>query len=247
MEQGSSQPEHRTLVVIPTYNEAENVRPLAEGLLGLDARVDVLVVDDNSPDGTGDVGDAIAAENPRFQILHRTQNRGYAPSSKEGLRWGLERGYDILCTMDADLSHDPAVLPSLLARLDAGADLAIGSRYVDGGGLKVDWGPLRLAVSKVGSSYARMMIGTPVHDCTSGYRAYRASMLSGVDFADLHSDGYAFLIELLAAFARLGARVEESPIVYIDRQRGASKISKRIIFEALLETTGLGIRRALGR
>lgn len=247
MEQGSSQPEHRVLVVIPTYNETENVRPLAEGLLGLDALVDVLVVDDDSPDGTGDVGDAIAAENPRFQILHRTENRGYAPSSKDGLRWGLERGYEIICTMDADLSHDPAVLPGMLAKLETGADLVIGSRYVDGGGLRVDWGPVRQAVSKVGSSYARLMIGTPVHDCTSGYRAYRADTLRKVDFADLHSDGYAFLIELLAAFAREGARVDEYPIIYIDRQRGASKISKRIIFEALLETTGLGIRRALGR
>lgn len=247
MEQGSQEPTARILMVVPTYNEADNVRPLADGLLGLDQVVDVLVVDDNSPDGTGNVGDAIAAENPRFHVLHRTKDRGYAPSSKAGLAWGLEHGYDFICTMDADLSHDPAALPGMLARLDDGADLVIGSRYIDGGGLKVDWGPVRKAVSKVGSSYARLMIGTPVHDCTSGYRAYRANVLRGVDFTALHSEGYAFLIEMLSAFAQAAARVEEYPITYIDRQRGASKISKVIIFEALAETTGLGIRRLFGR
>lgn len=242
-----SQSDSMIVVVVPTYNEVENLRPLTEQLLALPVGVDVLCVDDASPDGTGQLADEIATAESRFHVVHRTHDRGYAASSREGLGWALERGYNFICTMDGDLSHDPAVLPGMLARGDAGADLVIGSRYVAGGGLEVDWNPIRRAVSEMGSAYARLMIGTPVRDCTSGYRCYRASALSRVDSAEVRSEGYSFLIEMLAALAQTGARVEEFPITYVDRLRGESKISKSIIFEALLETTRLGLRRMVGR
>jgi len=235
----------RVLVVVPTYNESENLTGLAERLLALDPPVDVLVVDDASPDGTGDLADRIAADEPRFRVLHRSGPRGYAAASREGLRRALDDGYELACTMDADLSHDPEVVPRLTAAVVAGADLAIGSRYVEGGELLVDWGPLRRAVSVSGSRYARAMTGAGARDCTSGFRCYRSSSLAAVPFEDMRSDGYSFLIEVLAALARAGARVTEVPIKYVDRRAGASKISRRIVFEALFVTTRLGIERLL--
>lgn len=236
----------RALVIVPTYNEAENLPTLAERLLGLDLTLDVLVVDDGSPDGTGAIGDDIAAREPRFRVLHRTGPRGYAAASRDGLRRALAGGYDLVCTMDADLSHDPADLPRLIAAAEE-ADLAIGSRYVEGGELVVDWGPVRRAVSLSGSRYARLMTGAKVSDCTSGFRCYRASALAAVPFESMRSDGYSFLIEVLAGLSRAGSRITEVPIRYVDRRAGSSKISRRIIIEALGITTGLGIRRLFGR
>ena len=236
-----------TIVVVPTYNEAENVPILAERLLALDPPVDVLIVDDASPDGTGALADEIAAREPRFRVLHRTGPRGYAAASREGLRKALEAGYSTICTMDADLSHDPAVVPHLVATVAGSADLAIGSRYVPGGEIVVDWGPVRRAVSRSGSAYARAMTGAKVGDCTSGFRCYRADTLAKVPLEELRSDGYSFLIEMLAALKRADARIVEVPIRYVDRRAGSSKISRRIIIEAFGVTTGLGIRRLLGR
>jgi dolichol-phosphate mannosyltransferase len=237
----------RVIVVVPTYNEADNVRPLADAVLGTLPGIELLIVDDDSPDGTGAIGDEIAAAEPRFRIIHRTQNRGYAPSSREGLAWCRDNGYDFVITMDGDLSHDPARIPALLERAVAGADLVVGSRYTEGGAVEADWGPIRRAVSEMGSRYARAMIGTKVRDCTSGYRCYSAAALESLRLEELRSEGYAFLIEVLAQLSRSGAVIEEVPITYIDRQHGASKISKSIVLEALLETTGLGIRRIAGR
>lgn len=239
--------EHRVAIVVPTYNEAENVRPLVERALAADPRLDLLLVDDASPDGTGDIADEIAALEPRVHVIHREGPRGYARSCREGLRWALDSGYRTVGTMDCDLSHDPERIPAMLDRLVAGAGLAIGSRYVDGGGLEVDWGPVRRAVSRMGSAYARRMIGTVVRDCTSGFRMYSAEALGRVQFELLHSEGYAFLIEVLAELTAAGVSIDEVPITYIDRRAGASKISRRIVFEALVETTGLGLRRMVGR
>jgi dolichol-phosphate mannosyltransferase len=236
----------RVAVVVPTYNEVENLPRLADALLGLEAQVEVVCVDDNSPDGTGTAADGIAAGQPRFHIIHRTGPRGYSISSKEGTQWCLARGFDVVCTMDADLSHDPQVLPSLLAAVEGGADLAIGSRYTAGGRIEVDWGPVRRAVSKTGSAYARMMVGTAAHDCTSGYRCYRASMLRKVPFSEIRSEGYSYLIELLAMLRDQGAVVVEVPITYVDRRHGSSKISRSIIFEALWRTTLVGVARLTG-
>jgi len=243
----SAQSGARVIVVVPTYNEADNVRKLADRVLAAFPGIELLIVDDNSPDGTGDLADEIAAQEPRFRVMHRTKNRGYAPSSREGLTWCRERGYDFAVTMDGDLSHDPARIPALVECARTGAALVVGSRYIPGGAVEADWGPIRRAVSEMGSRYARAMIGTQVRDCTSGYRCYSAEALRTLRFDELHSDGYAFLIEVLAQLAGAGMEVTEVPITYIDRQHGASKISRSIILEALAETTGIGLRRLLRR
>ena len=236
----------RVIVVVPTYNEADNVRELTSRVLTALPGIELMIVDDDSPDGTGRICDEIAAAEPRFHIMHRTQNRGYAPSSREGLTWCRDEGYDFVLTMDGDLSHDPARIPALMQRAHAGADMVVGSRYVEGGSVEAEWGPARRAVSQLGSRYARAMIGAPVNDCTSGYRCYSSKALAALRFETLRSDGYAFLIEVLAQLVASGLTIAEVPIVYIDRQHGASKISRRIVLEALLETTGLGLRRILG-
>jgi dolichol-phosphate mannosyltransferase len=233
----------RSAIIIPTFNEAQNLPRLIERVLAIDLPIDVVVVDDASPDGTGDIADTIAARDERVHVIHRVGPRGYASASKEGLRWCLNRDYEIIGTMDADLSHDPDSLPALFAAVELGADLAIGSRYVAGGELLVDWSLGRKATSQVGSRYARMMIGTSVRDCTSGFRAYRACTLDDMDFESIDAGGYCFLIELLAKFAERNAVIVEIPITYIDRCAGASKISRNIILEALVRTTGLGVRR----
>lgn len=237
----------RPVFLTPTYNEAQNLRPLADKLLSLEPQIDVLCVDDASPDGTGDIADDIAASNPRFHVIHRTGPRGYAAASREGLAWCLEQGYEVVGTLDADLSHDPATVPTLVSAIEAGNDLAIGSRYIPGGKLVVEWGLFRRAVSRAGSAYAHLAAGTSVHDCTSGFRCYKASTLERSGFAELTSDGYCFLIELLASLVDRGAKVREVPITYVDRRAGASKISKAIIAEAFWRTTLLGLSRAVGR
>jgi dolichol-phosphate mannosyltransferase len=236
----------RCAVAVPTYNEAENIRTLASRLLALVPELDVVIVDDASPDGTGDIADEIAAAEPRFHVIHRTGQRGYSIASKEGMAYCIANGFEIVATMDADLSHDPDSLVEMREQIERGADLAIGSRYCEGGKSVVDWGPMRRAVSSVGSRYARIMIGTSVHDCTSGFRCYRAATLARIPFAEIRSEGYSFLIELLATLRDIDARVVEVPITYVDRQHGHSKISRSIVFEALRRTTALGLARMTG-
>lgn len=236
----------RITVVVPTYNEAGNVAVLVERLLELEPAVEVLIVDDHSPDGTGDIAAGMAEREPRLRVIDRDGPRGYARASVEGLTQALGLGSDLICTMDADLSHDPARLPALIERAEQGADVVIGSRYVDGGELVVDWGPVRRAVSKTGSAYARLMLGASVRDCTSGFRCYRRAALERVPLQELRSDGYCFLIELLALLLDGGAEVAEVPIAYVDRRHGTSKISRSIVLEALWRTTVLGLRR-IGR
>jgi dolichol-phosphate mannosyltransferase len=236
----------RAIFLTPTYNEAENLPELAARLLALEPAVDVLCVDDASPDGTGRIADGIAASEPRFHVLHRAGSRGYARASRDGLSWCLAHDYDIIGTLDADLSHDPAVVPRLLEAVADGADLAIGSRYVPGGELVVDWGRFREAVSKAGNVWARAMISTRTRDCTSGFRCYRAETLARLPFASLTSDGYCFLMEVLAEMVDAGGCVVEEPIRFVDRRAGSSKISKAIIAEALWRTTQLGASRVFG-
>jgi dolichol-phosphate mannosyltransferase len=237
----------RTAVVIPTYNEAQNVSALIGQIRAAHPALDILIVDDSSPDGTGALVDAIAAADPSVRIIHRDGPRGYGHASREGLAWCIEHGYEAVASMDADHSHDPAALPELVAQVAAGADLVIGSRFVDGGRLVVGWGPLRRALSRSGSAYARLMLGTKVRDCTSGYRCYKASSLAAVPFDRIDSEGYCFLIELLAMMIRGGLTIAEVPITYTDRRAGSSKISRWIILEAFVRATGLGIRRVFGR
>jgi len=235
-----------TVFVVPTYQEAENLPILAAQLLDIEPQLHVVCVDDASPDGTGTIADELAASCDRFHVIHRTGPRGYSAACKEGLVWCLEQGFDLIGTMDSDLSHDPARIPALLAAVESGADLAIGSRYIDGGELVVDWGPVRRAVSQSGSAYGRRMVGTPTRDCTSGFRLYRASTLADVPFSAIRSEGYSFLIEMLALLTDVGASVVEVPIAYVDRRAGSSKISRAIIIEAFLLTTGIGFSRVFG-
>ena len=237
----------RVIVVVPTYNEAENIRALTERVLASVEGIELLIVDDNSPDGTGAIADEIAGAEPRFHVMHRLANRGYAPSSREALARCRDQGYDFVVTMDGDLSHDPARIPALLEKARSGYGLVIGSRYTEGGAVEAEWGPMRRAVSKSGSRYARAMIGTEVRDCTSGYRCYSADALKALRFEALRSDGYAFLIEVLEQLVKVAGSIAEVPITYIDREHGHSKISRGIVLEALVETTGIGVRRILRR
>jgi len=192
-----------TIVIIPTYNEAENVPPLIERLLSLEENVDVLIVDDNSPDGTGEVVDAIVAENPRVQVIHREAKLGLGTAYTAGFVSALNQGYDRIITMDADFSHNPRYIPALL-RLTDDHDLAIGSRYVPGGGVRL-WGAHRRLLSRGANFFARSMLGLHAHDCTAGFRCYRASVLEAVDPRSIQADGYSYLLEMLwRCLRRLG-------------------------------------------
>ena len=234
----------RALVVVPTYNEAVCLPRVVSRLMAAAAETDdeihVLVVDDNSPDGTGDIADALAAENERVDVLHRPRKGGLGPAYRAGFAWGLARNYDALCEMDADLSHDPADVPRLLSAL-RGADLVIGSRYVPGGGV-VDWPPHRMALSKGGNRYVQTMTGMPVHDATAGFRAFRRAVLETIDLASVKSDGYSFQLEMALRTWRSGFRIVEIPITFVERTEGASKISRAIVAEALWRVVQWGVQ-----
>ena len=225
----------RALVVVPTYNEAANLPRVTRRLLAAAADsnhdITLLIVDDNSPDGTGRIADGLAAQHDVIEVLHRPGKGGLGPAYRAGFAWGLERGFEALCEMDADLSHDPADLPRMLDTL-RGADLVIGSRYVPGGGV-VDWPWHRLALSKGGNRYVQFCTGLPVEDATSGFRAFRREVLEELDLITVRSDGYSFQLEMALRTWRLGFRVMEVPITFTERTEGASKISRSIVAEAL--------------
>ena len=220
----------RTIIIIPTYNEAENISPLIERILNLEDDVDVVVVDDNSPDGTGDVVDAIVAADPHIHIIHRQAKLGLGTAYTAGFQYALEQGYDRIITMDADFSHNPRYIPTLL-RLTDQHDLAIGSRYVPGGGVRL-WGVHRRLLSRGANLFARSILGLNAHDCTAGFRCYRASVLEKVDPHSIKADGYSYLLEMLWRVQKAGFSIVETPILFTDRRRGASKISQREIFNA---------------
>jgi dolichol-phosphate mannosyltransferase len=221
-----------TWVVLPTYNEIENLPQIAPAILAKLPESTLLVVDDSSPDGTGALADKMAAENPRVQVLHRAAKQGLGKAYVDGFRYALDAGAEVLVQMDADWSHDPSYLPGMIAALHNGADLAIGSRYVKGGGVR-NWGILRRLVSRGGSIFARLVLGLSAHDLTGGFKAWRRATLAALPWSSLHSGGYVFQIETTFRASRAGARVVELPIVFVDRRLGASKMSRRIIFEAL--------------
>lgn len=219
------------VVVVPTYNERPNIEAVALGVLGLGPRYRLLIVDDSSPDGTGDLADTLAAAHAnRLEVIHRPAKGGLGPAYIAGFRRALELTPDLVAQMDADLSHDPAALPKLIAAAQD-ADLVIGSRYVAGGGT-VGWPFWRRALSRMGGNYARAVLGTPVTDLTGGFKVWRRPMLEAIAFEQLRSDGYAFTIEATWRALRHGARVTEVPIVFTDRVAGASKLSRRIVVEA---------------
>jgi len=234
----------RVLVVLPTYQEADNIAIVLRRLRADGGGVDVLVVDDASPDGTAEKAERLAAELGHVEVLRRSGKLGLGSAYRLGFAWGLEHGYDVLMEMDADLSHDPAAVPSLVAAVAQGADAAIGSRYVPGGSIP-DWSWHRRLLSRWGNVYAARMLRLPVHDATSGFRAYRAPVLAAMDLDAVRADGYGFQIEMTMRADRAGARFHEVPISFTDRTVGTSKMSSRIIVEALALVTLWGVRDRL--
>jgi dolichol-phosphate mannosyltransferase len=233
-------------LILPTYNEAENVRAIVHAAGEVLARAApdgfrVLVVDDGSPDGTGQLADALAAEHDWVQVLHRAEKNGIGPAYIAGFHHALAQGAGFLMEMDSDFSHDPADLARLLAAARAGADLALGSRYVPGGGVR-DWGLLRRFISEGGSTYARIVLGLKVRDLTGGFKCFRREVLEAIELDQVRSQGYAFQVELTYRAVQAGFRVQEVPIVFRDRQHGQSKMSWRIAVEAMWLVPGLRFR-----
>ncbi len=223
---------NRALVCIPTYNERDNIEAIARAALAADPRIDILVIDDNSPDGTGGIADELAATEPRAQVLHRPSKQGLGRAYLDGFRWALQRSYPFILEMDADFSHDPKYLPRFLDRAEAGVDLVLGSRYVPGGGT-VNWGLGRKLVSRSGSLYARTVLGLRQRDLTGRFKCFRREVLEAIDLDSVHSSGYAFQIELTYRAIQKGFAVVEIPIVFEDRRVGQSKMTGQIVLEAL--------------
>ena len=231
----------RVLVVIPTYDERENLRPVAERLFAAVPTADLLVVDDSSPDGTGALADQLAAADPRVHVLHRSHKAGLGAAYTAGFAWAREHGYDVVVEMDADGSHRPEELPRLLAALDD-ADLVLGSRWVPGGQV-VNWPATRELLSRGGNAYTRRVLGLPLQDATGGYRAYRRAVLDALPLRDVASQGYCFQVDLAWQTWCAGFRVVEVPITFVERVRGESKMSRAIVLEALWRVTWWGLRR----
>lgn len=235
----------RVAVIIPTYNERGNLEPIAARLRTAVPDADLLVVDDNSPDGTGEIADKLAAGDPHVHVLHRPGKAGLGAAYIAGFGWAMERGYGVLIEFDADGSHQPEQLPSLISALDQ-ADLVIGSRWVRGGTVQ-NWPKSREILSRGANIYARLMLGIKVRDATAGFRAYRASALKAIGVAGVQSQGYCFQIDLVLRVIRAGLTVTEVPITFVDRTEGTSKMSRAIVAEALWRVTQWGIAGRLRR
>ena len=220
----------KALIVIPTYNEADNLEPLVREIMAQPTAFDILVVDDNSPDGTGEIADRLADELPVVNVLHRPDKQGLGAAYIAGFRWALGGAYEYIFGMDCDFSHHPRYLPTFLEHIEY-ADLVIGSRYVPEGGT-INWGILRKLISAGGNFFARTMLGLKTHDCTGGFRCYRRKMIELVPWKEINVHGYGFLIGALYHVERLGGRVIEFPIIFTDRRIGQSKMSTAIIVEA---------------
>jgi dolichol-phosphate mannosyltransferase len=236
-----------TWVVVPTYNEAENLRPLAAAVLAVLPTATVLVVDDSSPDGTGRIADELSAADSRIRVRHRGAKQGLGRAYLDGFSVALTGGADVVVQMDADFSHDPTVLPALIAPVQRGeADLVIGSRYTKGGGV-VDWGLGRRLISRCGSLFARIVLGLRPNDLTGGFKAWRATTLAALPFEGIHAGGYVFQIEMTFRASRDGARIREVPITFHDRRVGQSKMSRRIVIEAFVVVVQLRIEELTAR
>jgi dolichol-phosphate mannosyltransferase len=238
----------RAVVCLPTFNERENLERMVRRLGEvLDPSTDrVLVIDDNSPDGTGRIADALAAELPWVEVLHRPQKQGIGRAYLAAFPRALATGARYVFEMDCDFSHDPATVPKLIEACEAGADLALGSRYVPGG-KTVNWSPVRKAISKGGSVYARAWLGVGVRDLTGGFKCFKREVLEAIDLGSVTSDGYAFQIELTYRALRKGFRVVEVPITFVDRAEGGSKMSRAIVLEAMWKVPALRLRALSGR
>lgn len=236
----------RVLVITPTYNERENLDAFVRLLFASAPEVDVLVVDDASPDGTGEIADALAAKDPRVHVLHRAGKMGLGTAYLQGFRWALEHGYDVVFEMDTDLSHDPRYVPDFLRAIDAGADVVIGSRNIPGGGVE-GWGVGRHVLSKGGSIYSRTILGIGVRDLTSGFKAFTRRALEAIDLDAVRSNGYSFQIELTYRALHRGMKVTEVPITFVDRRAGRSKMSRKIFAEAIAMVWKLRLDALTGR
>jgi dolichol-phosphate mannosyltransferase len=234
----------KAVICLPTYNERENLEPMLRALGGRGVRV--LVIDDNSPDGTGPLADRLATELDYVDVLHREHKEGLGPAYLAGFRRALADGAELVLEMDCDFSHDPNEVPRLLAAVESGADLALGSRYVPGGGVR-NWGLLRRIISAGGSFYARVLLGVKVRDLTGGFKCYRRGVLEAIDLDAVDSKGYAFQIETTYRVLRAGFKVVEVPITFADREVGGSKMSKAIVAEAIWKVPGLRLAALFGR
>ncbi|MGV8876055.1 MAG: polyprenol monophosphomannose synthase [Rhodoglobus sp.] len=232
------------VVVVPTYNEIENLSSIVGRLRQAAPRAHVLVVDDSSPDGTGRLADELAAADPGVSVLHRERKEGLGKAYLAGFDLALERGYDYIAEIDADGSHDPSELPAMIALAKAGNDLVIGSRWVLGGSVQ-NWPWFRHSVSRAGNAYARMILGSQIHDLTAGYRVFRAASLRELGLDAVSSQGYCFQVELAWNLERAGYRVFEHPITFVERSTGRSKMHAGIVAEALIRVTGWGISATL--
>src|SRR6476646_6897849 len=234
-------------VILPTYNEAENLPPISAAILEALPGATLLVVDDTSPDGTGEIAEQLATANPRIRVKHRKLKQGLGKAYLDGFGVALDGGAEVVVQMDADWSHDPASLPSLIAPIvDGDADLVIGSRYTEGGAVE-DWGIIRRVISRGGSLFARVVLSLKPNDLTGGFKAWRASTLASVPFDGVRAGGYVFQIEMTYRASRLGARVAEVPITFKDRRVGQSKMSRRIVVEALVVVCQLRAEELRGR
>ncbi|MEI6496695.1 MAG: polyprenol monophosphomannose synthase [Actinomycetota bacterium] len=230
----------RAVVVVPTYNERENIEAFVRAVRTAVPAADMLVIDDNSPDGTGQLADQVATEVGQVKVLHRPGKQGLGSAYRQGFTMALDEGYDVIVSMDVDFSHDPAVIGSLLAAIDSGADAVVGSRYVPGGAT-ANWPLHRRLLSRWGNRYTGAVLGLGVRDCTSGFRAYRAEALRSIDHASTSAEGYAFLTELVRRLVGRGYTVAEVPITFRDRELGTSKMSGRIVAESMLLVTRWGV------
>jgi dolichol-phosphate mannosyltransferase len=231
----------RTLVVLPTFNEVENIVEVLERVREALPEAVVLVVDDSSPDGTADVAESWGADHGGVTVLRRPAKSGLGSAYRAGFAWGQAEGFEVMVEMDSDLQHDPASLPDLIAAVEAGADLAIGSRYVAGGQVP-EWKRSRRAISQTGNRYAAWVLGMDVADSTAGFRAYRASALAAINLEAVRADGYGFQVEMAYSVARNGGHITEVPITFGERARGTSKMSFVIVVEALVLVTWWGLR-----
>jgi dolichol-phosphate mannosyltransferase len=236
-----------SLVVLPTYNERDNLEPMVAAILGQSPDFHVLVVDDNSPDGTGRLADALASTSERVFVRHRAGKRGLGTAYLEGFGWALERGYECVFEMDCDFSHDPADLVRLRdAVVRGGADVAVGSRWVAGGGTR-NWSFVRTFISRGGSIYARVLLGVPLSDLNSGFKCFTRRVLERLDLASVRSNGYAFQVEMNYRCHQLGFRIAEVPIVFVDRRVGRSKMGAHIVLEAMLVVLRLRLQALAAR
>ena len=239
-------PIETVLVVMPTYNEKDNIERIVPAVLAQDDRIDMLIIDDGSPDGTGEIVDRISSENPRVNVIHREGKLGLGTAYVCGFKYSLEHDYDLTFEMDADFSHDPAYLPKIIATAEEGYDLVVGSRWVDGGGIE-NWPKSRERLSRWASIYTRIVTGLPIHDSTAGFQAFRKRVFKELDLDGIHSDGYSFQIETKFKVWRKGFWIKEFPIIFRDREMGESKINRKIVYEAFFIVWLLRIEAILGR